>query len=385
MLDMGLDYNGVERLIETLLGDRRFMVSVTLLDLNHNTLGSLTPYFYDGQVTINSTAEVTRSSSLTLFDPNRKLPLDGINPTEGALYYDKMVQISYFVWKPLTLDIFEIPVFTGPITEMERNGQFIDIVAMGKEQLALGAIWSGAWFNPGWKKYDIIRYLMRDLAGETKLDMTYRGDTIASPIGLGPEAKPWTEAQIVADSMGMQLFYDGRGYLRLRQRPTQPNFTFRDGNGGSIITKPKIKYDVGTLRNAVLVRGATPDGAASPITAQALAPAAHPFNHLKLGRIRADGVPVGRYLLEVIDDETIATQWQAQNLADVKRDEFLLQGVLISMDTACVPMLEEDDMAIAQVEGEYALPFRMREFTIPLTLGPNATVGTNVNVKIKRR
>lgn len=385
MYPMGLDREDSERLHKTLTGDHCMHVSVNMTDLDNNSLADYTTYFYDGQVTINSQSEITRSCGMTLFDPLSRISLDGVNPIEGSLYYDKMIQVRYFVWKPLTLDIFEIPVFRGPISEMNRNGPMVEITAMGKEMLGMGAIWSTKQYLRGTKKYDIIVDLLQNFAGETDLDLDYKDDVIAAPLVLPLEAQPFTEAKKIAASMGLQLFYDGNGTARMRQRPTSPVFEYRDGDGGTIRSKPSVKYDSSTLKNAVLVRGATPTGGSSPVSAYSMAPTTHPFNHLKLGRTRKNGTRAHRVLLEIIEDTNITTAAQAQRLSDIRLNEFLLQGVSVSMEVTCIPMLEEDDYVVAKVEGEYSVPFRAREYVIPLTIGPNATVNSLVNTKIKRR
>lgn len=380
MISAGLSIADQILLAGALVSDHHVRVIVNMLNLNESVIAPLSSYLYDGQVTISADAKITRAASIVLLDPERILTIDADSPADGALYYDKMISLTYCVWKIGWTRSIDIPIFRGPIIHMKRTGMFISIDAFGKEILAQNAIWTPRSYKKGSNKTLVIRDLMRNGTGESKFSMQNTSRKLPSTMALVRESIPWDYAKKIAAGMSMQLFYDGRGTLRLRSFPTATAWTFRDGTGGSILTQPDINYDMDNVRNLILVKGGKPKGSKIAVEGKAFTPPSHPLNHNRIGR---NGVK--RVLLEVIEDSTITSKSEADAKALNDLNHRLLQGLDIQANTLPIVHLEENDLAAINMSGQYALRFRLKEMTIPLVGGTSATVGTRRMLAIKRR
>src|SRR5690606_36310250 len=116
--------------------ERRVRVSVQ--NLNGETLSTLTNRILDGQVTGDLSADVTRTLTMSILDPNHSLNFDTDSPDDGALFMDRMLKVHYAVRVDELSRWVSVPVFTGPITRLDRKGDVVDVEAQGKEALAMG-------------------------------------------------------------------------------------------------------------------------------------------------------------------------------------------------------------------------------------------------------
>jgi hypothetical protein len=219
----------------------------------------------------------------------------------------------------------------------------------------------------------VIRNVLESV-GETKFSFADSTSKLSTTLAISAEDKPWSVARVVANTMNMQLFYDGRGVCVLRPYPTGTLWTFKDGAGGSVLTKPEIGYDLDTFVNAVIVNGAIPSGLTSPITYKAVADASHPLSPVALGR---NGVP--RYVSNVIDDDTVTSLSEATALAKAELSRGLQEAVTIAFDALPVPHLEPHDPYILQT-AEFAIEGWIRQMTIPLNVAQTSSVGYLKNV-----
>lgn len=355
-------------------------VTVTIMNLNGDRLSEVGDRLISGQVDYDSTADITRSCTLSLNDPNRTLHFDGDSPSDGALYLDRMIRVSYGVRvNSAGVNWVHIPIFTGPIAKVDRTDDVVNVEAQGKEALAMGASWRPATYKKGAKKVYVIEDVMRDRAGEDRFSLPDLPGRIPKDLSIGRQTSPWEVAQSIARSMDRQLFYDGRGTLRLRKPPENSLFRFRDGTGGTILNSPQISFSTEGLVNVVWVKGGTPRGQKVAISEYVMAPRAHPLSPQRLGR---NGVP--RYLLEVVEQQSIRSRGEAREVARGRLNRALVETVDVTFDALPIPYLEPLDMARVTTD-EFEQAFRLKQFSIPLAVGETMPVGYSRRVHVKGR
>jgi hypothetical protein len=342
------------------------VIRVRIMDLNHKHKKDMTQYFADGQVTIDTEAEVTRALDLTLLDPLHRVNLDPDDPSETSIFIADMISIVYVVIDPYRKNNFEIPIFCGPVSAVERDDVEISVKALGKESLGLANVWDGRTFKEGQEKTTVIKQILRDIMGETKLDVKDRAAKLPQDQKLNSEDKPWTVAKKIAGSMNMQLFYDGRGVAVLRKRSSTPVVTLDEQ---WLTTEPQPSYDLSAVINAVKVIGGTPKKAKDPVKAKAVAKRSHPLSPWRLGR---GGVP--RYLWTTIQDDSLRTKKECKDLAQKVLQNGLLAGVTASADG--IPCVRLQELDVVRYKTEHTtIHAPLKKFTIPLLGGQDATYG----------
>lgn len=349
---------------QTLRSSHTRRIIVRVLNLEGDIKADVSERVLDGEVVVDHNAEVTRSLTLSLLDPNHTLNFDTDSPDDGALFADRMLQVIYSVRVEGLTERVNVPVFTGPVTKLDRKGDVVDVEAQGKEALAMGAMWRPITLKKGMRKTTAIRTILEDRAGETRFDFLDL-DQLRNP-GL-PKARsydrwttPWEAAQRLARSMDLQLFYDGRGVATLRHLPRKPVYTFNDGTGGEILSDVAISNTMGDVINTVVVVGAKPKGAKEHVGAVVVADKSHPLSPWRLGR---NGVP--RHLVYRVSDTSIRTHERAKAKADRILKDRLLSTVDVTLDVLPIPHLDPGDI-VRVVSGDIDVHFRLRQFTIPL-------------------
>jgi hypothetical protein len=349
-------------------------IRVRLLDLDHNYKKDLTDYFYDGLVTVDDTAQVTRALDLTLLDPKQKVHIDPDSPSRTSIFITDMISIIYVVSRPDRTRSWEIPVFCGPVDAMDRDDVYIDLKCLGKESLSITNLWRGRTFKKNQPKTDVIRAILRDLVGETKLSLVDKSAKMPDDRKLNRASKPWLIAKKLAKTMGYQLFYDGRGYATMRRIQHRPALKM---NEQWITTDPKVAYDLSQTINAVEVIGKKPKKAKKPVSYTLVAKKSHPLSPWRIGR---GGVP--RYLWTSVQDESLRTTKECKNLAKILLADGLLAGVDVTYDGAPHPRLQEGDV-IALRTDLVSVNFKASKFTIPLTAGTVASYGYHKRLRPK--
>jgi hypothetical protein len=353
---------------ELLLTHHRVDIRLELMDLSHKHTGNISDMLLSGQVNIDTTADSTsRSASLELLDPYFKLKLDDDAPNDGALYFNKMVRVTFIISTPDREKSYFIPIFTGPLTKLDRSGALLNVEAQGKEILASANIWRAKTYKKRLKKTDIIEQVMR-AAGEVsgKMQLVKRDNRMGNNVSATRKTTFWALAVKIARSLRLQLFYDGRGVLRLRKMPSKTTFTF---NGKSLVTEPDTGYDSQENYNSVIIIGGKRKGARKKLTYKRVAPSNHPMSPKNLGR---NGTK--RFIPLVIEDDSIKSRKAARKLAQKELQNALRQDVEVAFDSLPIPFLEENDLCRFNTENSSG-SFRLQKMSIPLTAGGSSSIG----------
>lgn len=368
-------------------------VIVDVLTLNGAVLSTVSNQLLDGQVNVDSEAEVSRSATVTFLDPSHTLNFDTDSPDSGAIYADRMIRIQYGVHVEALERYVYTTVFTGPVTGLSRDGATVTVEAQGKETLARGAIWTPMNLRKGMAVVDAIRALLSTRTGETRFSIPDFRNTNGKRLTL-PKARAldrysegWATALSLARSIDKQIYYNGAGVLVMRNYPGAVAYTFRPGAGGSIVSTPSITYRLDDLKNTVAVKGQPPNGKKGAVSASVFAPKSHPLSPARMGRT---GAP--RYLVERIEDQSIRSHADAAKLAERILATKLREAVEVSFDSLPIPHLDPGDLVRIQTP-EFTLNFRLVKFAIPLapTGDPAMPVGylkrltpSNRNIRRKR-
>lgn len=378
-----LGYSASERrdIVNAVRSSYAAKTHVRLLNLEGDHLDDLTPYLIDGEIQGNHAA-ISRSGSVTLSDKRRALPFDADHPTSTAVDLRRMLRVIWSIWIPSWGsggEWADIPIFTGPVWGMQRDGDQAVITVRDKGAFGMGANWAPMHIPKHTQKTDAIRRILTDRMGaaDHELDIPDLDARLPRHVSLHRQAHPWIAARRIARSMDRELFYDGAGVCRLRHHPNQSRFSFT--GQAHVVTPIQVSYDPGQLVNAVYVQGAQPKGPKTQITAEAVAPANHRFSPDQLGR---NGVP--RYLPAFVSDSTLKTTTEAQNRADRELHDGLMQGVDVTFSCVPVPFLNLGDMCHVDTDDGY-LVFRLGTFSHPLLVGDGTTDGTAMTVGVRKR
>jgi len=369
VLSLGLSAAQQQAFHATLASSHSINVRIHILDLNHNVLGEVSDKLLAGQVNVDISGDTaSRSASVTFSDPDRSMNFDADSPDVSSVYLNRMLRIYYCVAGPLLTGWVNVPIFTGPITAVSRDDAEVQVECQGKEILAQGIAYTPHTYGKGWYRTSLIREIMTQ-TGERYFGLDNLQPKTATPVSLGGGSIPWDWAKSLATGMGAQIFYDGRGVLRVRSAPSATQFTFRTGDEGTLVGAPSLSYSLEDVKNIVRVRGGVPAGAKAAVVVDAVAPRAHPLSPWKLGR---NGKP--RYLIEVIEDDTIKSLADARYVASVKLDQLMMQSTEVAFDAMPLPHLEPGDLIRLQTP-EFSTSLRANSFAIPLTAGDTMTVG----------
>jgi hypothetical protein len=356
-------------------------VTIRVQTLAGDTLAAITPVVLEGEVQVDITGEsdggVTRTASVTFLDPNHAMSFDTDSPDDGALYADRMLRIYYGIYVESLADWVDVSVFRGPLTRLERAGGNVTVEGQGKEALARNAVWLPLTLKKGTRLSDAIRIVLRDRAGESLFDIPKLGPKLPKAQTLNRFSTCWSVAAGFAKSLDRQLFYDGRGVLRLRALPKKPVYVFNDGDGGEILTPPTVTYALETFQNVVLVTGGKPKGSKKAVTGEASPNPNHPLSPKKQGR---NGV--WRRYPKRISAPKVTSKKRANSIAKDHLEDLLLQTVEVSFDSMVIPHLDPGDIARVRTD-DFSANFRLKQFAIPLA-GGQMTVGYRRRVSIRK-
>lgn len=361
-----------ERKCDALLtAPHELSIRVCVLDLDHNVRKDVTNFFADGQISVDADADVTRGLDLNLLDPLQRVSLDFDDPSPTSIYLIDMIRVYYVIRDHAgSSPTYQIPVFTGPVSAVERNDVILSVKAVGKESLGMTNLWGGRTFKKGQEKLWVIQQILTDLMGETRLQIPNaingKSPRLSEDKKLTRDDVPWKVAKQLAASMNCQLFYDGRGVAVLRKKQ---NGEVWEANRQHLSAEPDVAYDLSTTINAVEVVGATPKKAKKPVKARAIAQRAHPLSPYRLGR---GGKP--RFLWVSIQDDSLRTVKDCRELANQTLKHGLMAGITVAVDGIVNPRLQELDVMRFRTDLMTA-QMPVRKFVIPLIAGASGSYG----------
>lgn len=378
MYPLGLTPAGWADYVAALAEPHSMRVGVDVLKLDHTRVARLDHRILTGQVNVDDTGSITRSATAEFFDPDHSLSFDSDSPADGALYADRMLQITYGIRRAVDGAAWvDVPVFTGPVVKFERSADRVSVECQSKELLAMGAAWRTKTYKKGTPKRDVILDVMRG-EGERLFAIPEFTSRLPSDRVMTRTTVPWELARAVARSTGRQLYYDGAGRLRMRTPAGRSAFTFRTGDGGTIQTPPKVTFSIEDVKNIVRVTGGVPKGQKKKVRHVEAAPRAHPLSPWRLGR---NGQP--RYLLEDIEDSSIRSEAEARRVARSVLQRRLLQAVDVGYEALVIPHLDPGDRITTRTD-DFAVASRLKAFTIPLTVDGLMSVGYMRRQKIRK-
>ena len=365
MISLGLSSADQKLFEQSLYTGYNLKVTVQILDLNHKYISDVSSQLVDGQVNYAYLEPITYSASLTLLDPDNLVGFDTSSPSDNALYADRMIRIVYSVYSELLPRWVDVPIFCGPVTKVNRDDAIMSVECQGKESLVSepAVAWITKTYRKGTKGVSAIRDLMANKAGETKFDLPGFGYTLGRDYNLLTESVVWTFAKSLAGPTNTrQLFYDGRGVLRLRETPTQPVFTFTESHLTSV---PKLDYNHADIRNGVRVIGEP-----RTLLAYRYLPPTHPSSSTALGR---NGVR--RHMMNLVENSDLKTQSAVNAEAQRLIDRQTTTEVGFEFESFPIPHLEPGDMFHLSTR-DVSLVLTLREYSIPLRAGAqsNGTV-----------
>lgn len=354
MIELGLTTEQRREYFDTLRRDHRMRVRVSLMDPSENYVRSLTGRITAGQVVGDASQSIPMSAQLAMHleDMYR-------TPRRGDLVRIRREVLTGFGW-------YGPPLFTGPVDKATTEDRVLSLDLLDKSALLRPTTRGVHTYRKGLTRIGVIRDIAYD-RGERRFDLPEWIDArLGAPVQIRPGKQPWSYMVIQARALRGQVFYNGAGALRVRRHPTGTNLWF---NEATVLSVPKTVESDAELINSVKVTGKPPAGKKWRIVAKAYIPEWH---HLSPQKQARHGVSQHRW--EDIEDETIRTVKDAQAVADRRVKELLAQTGGVTFTAAPHPGIELGDVQHVNAGG-VSVPYRLSQFSIPLTGEEPMTVG----------
>jgi len=363
MIPLGLSSTDLDKFEKSLITGYNLKITLQVLTLDHKYVHDISAQLVDGQVNNSYWEPITSSASLTLLDPDYLTGFDTSSPSDGALYADRMIRIVYSVYSDLLPKWVDVPIFCGPVDKVTRDDAIVSVECKGKENITSepAMAWTTKTYKKGTKVTSAIRSAMT-LKGETKYDLPEFTWKLSKDRSITLETILWTfvSEKLAGSRKSRQLWYDGRGVLRLRSKPTKPIFTFTEDH---LLSVPKLDYNVADIRNTAYVKGANPAGKTPQYTAKRYLPSSDPSSPSALGR---NGTK--RYLVELLEDDTLNTQSEVNSAANDLLDSVKTANIGFEFDSFPMPHLEAGDPFLLSTR-DVSITLPLDDFSIPLTAG----------------
>lgn len=346
---------------------RDVKVRLLLLDHTQVTRNFHSDEIIDGSIIIDTSRDAIGACSLVLLDPTMSIGWEPDSPRDFP-HLRRMLQVIDSRWVD-GLGWVDCPVLTGPVTDFDRDGAQVTISADSKDRLALADFGRNRTWHKKRKVVDVITEMMVTYSGEsaTRIHLPAIKDTLPRALTVKADDLIWVQVRKLAESVGMKVFYDGRGHMIMRRAATAANFTV---DYRSLASAVRIDRNAPDVKNRWIVRGPKPRGNKKRVVADIRLPAAHPWSAQNLGR---NGVP--RWLLDLQEPGQVKTHEKAVEIATKQRNEQLKNSQQVSCDMIPRPDVEPFDLG--RVVDPYIGTFMVRanQYTLPLVSGP-ATLGT---------
>lgn len=401
MMPLGLSKSDARAYNRAVVQSRRMYIRARVFDQNEKPIADLTTptsTILEGQVVIDASPRdsknldvpevpVWRSLNLSILDPRHRLYLDPDSPSNTAMFPSQFISVVRYDYVSELSRFVACPLFFGPLTRFDRQGNAAYVEAMGKEifNIAPAVMWESIKLPKGMKITDAIKTLLQK-NGERKFLLPTLSARLPASISLSRHDQAWYHARRLAASVGYMLFYDGLGRVRMRKKPLSPTWTFslyeRTGiPKPHVLTEPSISYEFSELRNTIEVLGPEPskNSGKKRIRAVAYPVRSDPLSPWSLSH---NGDP--RYLVETIENPDIKRLSQAQEIAkDTLADRMNLARE-VSFDALPIPHLEEQDYVVLRMADD-VITWRLNRFTIPLTSDGVMNLGITRRNRVQRR
>lgn len=364
MIDLDLDDATYDELLDTLVSTHAYKVKAELHDRAGNVKQNLTPYLHSdaGQIDVDADFSTGRMLSLDLWDPNGDVRFD-----DAAAFLSRTIAIDYAVKIESQEEPIIIPAGRFPIVNVDPQGPLIKVNGVGRALLCQGALLVEHTIPKGHLVTNAITTALVSWAGlsAANLQLPTLTDVLPDALVTDISDTPWSVARALAGSIGYALFFDGRGRVQMRQRPTTPCFDFTQWFVTSFPTMSMSLTDSDglPLPNVCKVNGApgihviVPGDPRSPISARNLAVNEVPW-----------------YRLTKVHNDHIRTEERAKQVGEAVLARAEEVAVQINFDAVPIPLFDEGDCVSVEAYG-FAANFQMSQFTLPLAASGPMTVG----------
>ncbi len=403
------DVEGYKRALylEGLVESHPRKIRVTTYDQNEKPIGSMTEpiaVVEAGQVDVDGKQDITRRLSVDLVDRKGNIDFAPNSAASKGLYLNRFVGVELIDWiKPLNRWV-TCPVFMGPLSRFRRRGHNVQIEAQGKEALLAPPCRVNVDIKID--KNEAPDYAVRKIAkqvGEEKFDFSgasawFTDQVIFRPkvpraftlrawraafyrynrkkneyVGSGYDEgeDPWSAIKMICHAFYQDVFYDGRGFLVIRDRGQTDVMRF--SKKWQISPGFEVDYDLLRIRNSVVVRGGKGRGRerGEPIAGTWEARNSNPVSAHSL---RRNGK--SRYLTEYVVNENIHRDSSARKLARQIGERLMRTNLEITGEALVAPFLEPYDL-VDSVIGEADVEHYLEKFTIPLVVEGTMSIGAN--------
>lgn len=364
---------------DALASSHTVYLRVGIIDLEHTPVMSVTDRVMDGSVTVDYYGDgATRTLDIVMLDPDFDLGFDTTDAVDGVWFFDRMIQVWAEVWVPELYQYVEAPIFTGPVRKFKRQGPLVSFKCLGKDVFARQS-WPRFKLNKGLNRVTAIKNVLYAL-GETKFRFeakhasTLKADKV---IDRNMQLSPWGWCRSQAGAMGLRLFYSGDGYAVLRKKDSTPVFTFRDGNGGTLLTEPDTDANYDRIANVVRAEGMLSTSGKS-VYYEAMVPTSSAIHPSKLTR---GGKPF--YMGAVVIRESILDTGDAKTVAKAELEDRQRAAYNIGFDALPIFTLEEGDMIGVKSDG-FLTSSPLDKFTIDFKPSESMSVGYQKLIKPAR-
>jgi hypothetical protein len=365
---LGLSHADLATYNAGLLVSHERRITVSVLDMDGDVLDELDTSHptvaasMSGQVSVDSRANPSRTLSLSFIDPKGALLFDPGSPAGTGLHVSRQVRVRSSRNIP-GLGWVGCTVFTGPPRAFNRTGETVQLTAYSRDCLGLGSLWSAFSRKKGTKKTAVIRDLLGRY-GESNFDIPDLGARLPAHLSLHRDQSPWPHAVKLAHSMNRQLCYFGSDRVHMRQLPNHPLMTLDD----YAVTKIGAQRSLDNVKNAVRVVGGKPKGSKTQVIATAVLEPEHDLSPKNLG-----GSNGRLYLVDEVNNPHLRSKREAQRVADQHLEDKARELVTVTFDAVPLDHLQENDLLRAA-----GITFRLRQFTIPLSMdgNPVSSIGT---------
>ena len=373
----------LNRTVRGAFGDYEMKVTTQILTNQHKVVSTVSHVLLDGQVDAQSVRvsggdiEVSRSCLLQFLDPQHSLAFDSDSPTDGALYLDRMVRVVVSV--RCSFGWVDIPVFTGPVDAVDRDGDIVNVKALGKEVFGLRSAWESHNYKYGYK-VKVLRSLLTRMGEVSKyIELPASRSRIPKTIAVSRETKLWVKAFALANSLDRHLFYDGRGVARAVRQGTKPVATF---DGSMLLSEPQVSFSTANLINAWIIKGGDPAGPKKIVSALVVAPRSSQLSPWKIGRDPVTGR--GGFVTGREDNPNLRTFAKAIKRGKFLLDQSLLMGTEATWDSLPIWHLEPWDVVNLSTSS-FSATVRVRKFSLPLRADAVMTCGYQKDLRKPRR